>query len=249
MSLLLLATGWNPLFAQQSAETQSYPVLDSLQIPVDLKTANIKPSSLGLAEGYLGELATKRGRQRKLLGGLSLGFGTGMAVIGGLLLSDADGEDTFSDAINSYYGQYYLTSGILVIVAGTIRLAIPSQQEKRYQGVLNYEDQLLRERQAEKELYELAKKARKGRVISSIFSAAGLTYLLFSRDNNSDSDFFIPIMAGSLIYSIGLKSLEERSLQQYLEEKAAYDRPKFSMELGAGPTTGGGGVVQLRLHF
>jgi len=251
-ALVLLAAVWSPAAGQSASQEDSLqnPSSPSLQaIPTEPTPSPLSSPTFGLAESHLQKLATKRGRQRKISGGLSLGIGTGMAVIGGILLSEADGTNSFGDALNTYLGQYYLLIGVSGVVIGTVTLAVPSPQEKSYREVLNYGDQLEREQQAEKELYDLARKAKVNRVIGSVVTGTILTALVLSDDSSSDMDLWIPLMAGSLIFNFARKSLEERTLQAYLEEKRNDAGSKLSMDLGAGPTPGGGGVVQLRLRF
>jgi len=199
-------------------------------------------AKIELAVPYLDTLAMKRERQRKIFGGAAMGIGIGTGIWGATLMSKGEDGSNFSDY---YFGSFLLATGVTYTIGGIIMLAVKTRQEKRRREVISISDPLQRAQAADQTLNDLARRARRGRIIGTGLSIAGITYLMTS--DQPDQGLWSFYLAGSTLINLATISLEERTLQNYHKHRQAAGKAELS--LGAGIHPSGGGLLQLRIRY
>ncbi|MDX1586990.1 MAG: hypothetical protein R3222_09605 [Balneolaceae bacterium] len=197
----------------------------------------------GLAVPYLDTLATKRARQRKAMGGVSIGMGIGSGIFGTVLLSKSN-DDGLHD-IDHAFGKLFLITGITSTIGGILTLSVISRQEKRHREVMNITNPNQRAYAADKALRDLARQARTGRIIGAGISALGIAYFMGTAE--SEQDVWTYYFIGVTLLNLATKSLEERILREYQKQRERTGGADFS--IGAGIHPSGSGVLQIKVSF
>ncbi|HHW13075.1 MAG TPA: hypothetical protein GXX33_08760 [Firmicutes bacterium] len=187
------------------------------------------------AETFLGNLAQTKKTERVVNGITTTALGIGTGILVSSLASDEELAENEAKAIKTvgYFG-----AGLLV-GAGIITLAIPSEAETHYRDVQAIEDPAAREKAAYSSLVYCAEKAKRERLINGALSAAGALYFLFAEpvtyyDTNYNTYNGL-ILAASAGASFLIKSVEEKMLEQYHHARdfgAEVERNRSNLRLG-----------------
>ena len=211
-----------------------------------VRQADRAPGQDSLAERYLFRLAEKSRKRRRLAGGISLALGAAGVAGGAAALG---GEDDCL-GLNHGIGTALVITGGICLVGGTISLAVASPAERTYGKIRAIQDPALREQACAGALADLAKKAKRTRMIEgAIIAAVGIVAAVAS---NGDDDASSSRYLKSAAYAGGcgltlflVKSPAERTYRAYLSESHASTVP--DLVLGFGPR--GGFRVGLSLDF
>ena len=196
--------------------------------------ASIGQNSLS-AETFLGNLAQTKKTDRTIGGVAITALGVGTGILFSTLKAD---DDMNEDEVKALKTVGYIGSGIMV-GAGIIALAIPSEAENHYRDVKTIEDPVARENAAYSSLVYCAEKAKRERLMNGAVSAAAALYFLFSEPdypyNNNYYTYNGLIFAAGAGSSFLIKSVEEKMLDQYHRGqgyKADAGRPLPNLRLG-----------------
>lgn len=211
----------------------------------------VRPAGAGtgqdsLAERYLFRLAEKSRKRRRLAGGISLAMGA-VGVVGG---ASALGEE--DDWLGWYHnmGVAMVITGGICLVGGTISLAVASPPERKYGTIKTIQNPAIREQACAEALADLAKKARRTRMIEgAIFAAVGIVAAVAADSDDIDDSsarYFSAACAGGFgLLSFLIKSPAERTYRAYRAESRVSTVP--DLVLGFGPR--GGFRVGLSMDF
>jgi len=211
--------------------------------------ANSAGTSTSLAEVYLGRIAQRHKAKRRIIGVVSLAFGTLYLFMGILLLPESEGG-----------GGLLMGSGVVMGGLGIWCLKARSQAEKEFDSLLRIEDIQEREKVGREALFSLADGAKKGRILWGIFSGIYSIYCFagrpFGTGNHEDAngeeeglkyynEYIGSIFGAVTLYNFLVKSGEEKALQRYLKESGRENRTEI--RLGIDPY--GNGKIVLLFSF
>jgi len=198
--------------------------------------------SESLAEGYLKRFAQRSKKSRKTGGYVGLIGGGAFLALGVALLSSADEEDWWEGFWSGFFGATAIASGVVLVGAGALTLAIPSAAERKYGDILSISDPGQRERASHEALSSLATRGRRRRIFGGIL-CAGISVLALASEERSY--LLVAEFGGLAAYNFMRKSRAERVYQSYLKEKEFQNKLEF--RLGVMPY--GGARIELSYSF
>jgi len=209
------------------------------------QNANSAEPSTSLAEVYLGRLAEKSKADRRVAGISCLILGTVYSALGIWDLTSNEGG-----------GGVILALGLAIDGLGIWCLKTRSRAERELDNVLKIDDLREREKVGREALFSLADKARKGRILSSIFSGAFSIYCFVAKPYTTRkhedtegvkyyNEFMGSIFGAVALYELVNKSAEEKALQRYLKESEKENRTGIRL----GIDSFGNGRIALLFSF